>query len=223
MTRKRTTCVALLACAGLVSIPLVAGVAPAVAKAKKKTVTKTATFNQCSSFAVPIPDFPSTGSAPVDSSRTATIPVSVPKFKGKPQDGVVTGFTDVDVRVSHTFAGDLAIYAVSPGGQAALLAYRRGGNADGYGTGSASCAGSPVLFGDSFPNSIASLGGTSETPITGSFRPEQSLARFVGGPARGNWTLIVTDEDNQDTGVIDGFSLNFTYSYKAQVKKKGKK
>jgi subtilisin-like proprotein convertase family protein len=219
MMRSSSVRLALLACVSVASLGLVAGASPAAAKTK----TKTKTFSQCTSFAIPIPDFPdhmATPNAPVNSTASASIPVSVPKFKGKPQDGVITALTDVNVRISHTFAGDLVLYLVSPGGRAVNLAYGRGSTGDGYGNGAASCAGGSVLFGDAFPTPIATPGNTGDNPIVGSFKPEQPLGALVGGPARGNWTLIATDIAHQDSGAINGFSLNFTYSYKTQAKKK---
>ena len=57
-------------------------------------------------------------------------------------------------------------------------------------------------------------------PITGAFSPEQPLSAFVGGPARGFWTLIVQDVQAQDVGQINALSLSFTYRYKAKKKKR---
>src|SRR3954452_12629192 len=216
---KRTSRIALLACAAFASLGLVFAVSPAAAKtkAKKKTVTKTATFNQCVSTASPIDD-------PESALASAAIPVSVPNFKGGVQDGVVTAITSAGVRLTHTSDGDLVITLVSPGGKVIPLAIGEGSSGDGYGTGATSCSGSLVQFGDSFTTPISTPGNTGNNPITGSFLPEQPLNQTLGGPARGNWILLVADEAQADVGSLDAFSLNFTYSYKAQVKKKkGKK
>jgi len=215
---KRTSRIALLACAAFASLGLVAAVSPAAAKtkAKKKTVTKTATFNQCVSTASPIDD-------PESALASAVIPVSVPNFKGGVQDGVVTAITSAGVRLSHTSDGDLVITLVSPGGKVIPLAIGEGSSGNGYGTGATSCSGLPALFGDSFATSITAPGNTGDDPVSGSFKPEQPLNQTLGGPARGNWVLLVADEAGADFGSLDAFSLNFTYSYKAQVKKKAKK
>jgi subtilisin-like proprotein convertase family protein len=210
---------------GLVGLGLIAlsaaGASPAAAKAKTKA------YNLCTSAAVAIPDRPpntAAGNLLPRPSASFAVPVTVPKIKGKPQDGVVTAFTSAGVRITHTFDADLKLYLVSPGGRAVTLANNRdqspaGGN--GYGTGAASCAGSLVNFGDLFPVSIATPGNTgNDQPITGSFRPEQPLGAFVGGPARGFWTLIAQDDVAVDVGSINGLSLNFTYQYKVKNKKK---
>jgi subtilisin-like proprotein convertase family protein len=224
MIKNRSARVALLVLTGLASLGLVAGAAPATAKKKKrKAVTRTATFNQCVDTAAPIanPD-------PVTGNRTAAsavVPVSVPKFKGKPQDGLVTAFNSLGVRITHTFDEDFDVFAFSPSGKAVAISDNadetNGG--DGWGSGAANCTGSLVTLGDAFPTSIQTPGNTGvNTPITGSFKPMQPPSTFVGGPARGNWSLVVIDETVGDTGAINAVSLNFTYQYKAPVKKKKK-
>jgi subtilisin-like proprotein convertase family protein len=224
MIRKRSARVALLACAGIASLGLLVGPATATAKkVKKRTVTRTAAFTQCVSVSNPIPDRVATTTTPGTSYATAVLPVTLPTFKGAPQDGVVTAFSTAGVRITHTFDSDLDLFLVSPAGKVVDLANNRGAQGDGYGTGTASCAGSLVLFGDTFGTSIVTPGNTADNPISGSFRPEQPLSAFQGGPARGNWVLIVVDGTGGDSGTLNAFSLNFTYNFLAQVKVKKKK
>jgi subtilisin-like proprotein convertase family protein len=224
MNWMRSARVALLACAGVASLGLLVGPATASAKkVKKRTVTRTATFNQCVSLATPIPDRGANTTTPGVAYASAVLPVTVPNFKGAAQDGVVTAFTTAGVRITHTFDADLDLFLVSPGGKVVDLANNRGLDGDGYGTGATSCAGSLVLFGDTFGTSIVTPGNTGQNPITGSFKPEQPLSTFQGGPARGNWVLIAVDTANADTGTLNAFSLNFTYNFLAQVKAKKKK
>jgi len=218
---------ACVACAslGLFSLP-----------ARAATKTKTAQFTQCVSTAVPIPDGPAPDSSATNPAASFAVPVGVPKFKRKPQDGVVTQFNSAGVRISHTDDGDLALFLVSPGGRAVALSIFRDQSmnvnpdppdrlpsGDGYGSGASSCSGSRVDFGDRFSTSIATPGNFGvDAPITGSFSPEQPLSTFVGGPARGFWTLIVQDVQFQDVGQINALSLSFNYSYKAKRKKRKK-
>jgi Proprotein convertase P-domain len=231
MIKKRSAHLAALACSACVLLLLAM---PASAPAK----TKTAQFIQCVSTALPIPDGPPEGSTATNPAASFAIFVNTPKFKGRPQSGIVTAFNSAGVRISHTDDGDLALFLVSPGGRAAALStYRdqstnvnpdpppdRLPSGDGYGSGAPNCSGSRVDFGDRFPTSIATPGNTGvDTPITGSFSPEQPLSTFVGGPARGFWTLIVQDIQNQDVGQIDAFSLSFDYTYKAKKKKRKKR
>jgi subtilisin-like proprotein convertase family protein len=181
-----------------------------------KTVTKSATFNQCASAASPVTDH---------SAGFASIFVSVPKNGKKVQSGEVTAVRTVGTRITHTYVGDLFLTLISPAGKAAALAVEQDQEADGYGTGATSCSGSPVFFGDAFPTPISSINSqtTSDTPISGSFKPTQPLSGLVGGPARGFWTLAVTDCCGEDSGFLNAFSLDLTYKYKAPAKKKGGK
>jgi subtilisin-like proprotein convertase family protein len=211
MTIKRTTRMTLLACAGVASLGLLVGASPAAAK------TKTKTFDKCVSGGVAIPDEGATGQP--TPSASFSVPVNVPKFKGKPQDGQVTAFTSVDLRITHTFDSDLVLNLVSPGGRVVGLAEQRGGSGDGFGTGPG-CGGAPVFYTDTAATPIATPGNTGNNPIAGTFRPEQPLSTFVGGPARGLWTLVATDTAGGDVGTIDGLSLHFTYRYKVKPKKK---
>ncbi|HEY6636124.1 MAG TPA: hypothetical protein VIZ61_00440 [Solirubrobacterales bacterium] len=219
----------LVACATCASLGLLA--LPAGASAKKKT----AQFTQCVSTAVPIPDGPPEGSMATNPAASFAIFVDTPRFKGRPQNGTVTAFNSAGVRITHSDDGDLALFLASPGGRAvALSTFRdqstnvnpyppptRLPSGDGYGSGAPNCSGSRVDFGDRFSRSIATPGNTGvDAPITGSFSPEQPLSTFVGGPARGFWTLIVQDIQNQDVGQIDALSLSFDYTYKAKKKRK---
>jgi proprotein convertase P-domain-containing protein len=216
MIKKRSARMAVLACASVASLGLLAGASPAAGK----TVTKTATFSQCFSTAVAIPEYSDTGNS---ASAAFAVALTVPNFKGKPQDGVVTAVNGAGVRITHTFDEDLVLNLVSPGGKAIALANRRGSSGDGYGSGTTSCSGSLVGFSGTFTTPIATPGNTASNPIVGNFRPEQPLSTFVGGPARGFWTLVVTDTDAGDVGALHAFSLNMTYTYKALKKKKKKK
>ena len=230
MIKKRWARLVLIACLGLAG-SLIAGTPAVSAKSK----TKTAQFTQCVSTAVPIPDGPPNGTVATNPAAFFAIFVKTPKFKGRPQDGTVTAIRSAGVRITHTDDGDLALFLVSPGGRAiALSTYRDKStnpnpdpppdnrpSGDGYASGAADCSGSLVNFGDGFPTSIATPGNFGvSAPITGSFSPEQPLGTFVGGPARGVWTLIVQDVQFHDVGQIDALSLSLDYTYKAKKRRK---
>jgi hypothetical protein len=227
VTKKRSAQLAAAACVGLASLWLLS--MPTAAAGKTKQVQ----LVQCLSAAVNIPDGPPPPFMTPNPAASFALPVRVPKFKGRRQEGVVTRFNSVGVRISHTDASDLALFLVSPGGRVVALATYRDqstnvdseGNpapsGDGFGTGAPSCAGSRVDFGDRFRTSIATPGNTAlDAPIAGAFSPEQPLSAFVGGPVRGLWTLIVQDIVFQDTGQINGLALSFEYRYKVKRKKR---
>jgi hypothetical protein len=217
----------MVACTVCMAVALAALPTSAAAKVRHRT------HNQCVNAAVSIPDGPAPGTTALNPAASFAVFVKVPKFRGRTQNGTITAFNAAGVRISHGDDGDLALFLVSPGGRAIALATYRDdstnqdteGNpspsGDGYGTGPQSCSGSLVQFGDAFGPSIATPGNTGlDTPISGSFRPEQPLSTFVGGPARGFWTLIVQDVQAEDIGEINALSLDFTYRYKAKAKKR---
>lgn len=230
MIKKRWAGLVPIACFA-VGVSLIA-VVPA---ASAKTKTKTAQFVQCVSTAVPIPDGPPDDTTAPNPAASFSVFVNTPKFKGRPQSGTVTAIHSAGVRITHTDDGDLALFLVSPGGRAIALATYRDQSTnpnpdpppdflpsgDGYGSGAPDCSGSRVDFGDQFPTSIATPGNIGiNAPITGSFSPEQPLSTFVGGPARGFWTLIVQDVQFHDVGQVDALALSFDYSYKAKKRKR---
>lgn len=183
---------------------------PAVAKTK----TKTATFTQCVDSSAAISEH---------GLASAVVNVPVPKNGKKIQNGVVS-VAQAGTRI--TFPGGasaLNLTLVSPGGKAiSLVATDTGANGTAYGTGATGCSGSLVQFGDAFATSIGDATNGPSEPISGQFRPQQPLAVFNGGPARGPWVLLVTNSSSSDTGTLNAFSLNLTYTYKATVKKKKK-
>ena len=220
MPKIRWADFARFACLGCAIFGLLALPSPAAAK------KRTARFNRCVSTAIGIPDGPPDGTTVVNPAASFAIPVRVPGFKGRPQNGVIKSFDSAGVRISHTDDGDLALFLVSPGGRAVALSIFRdqstnlSPSGDGYGTGPPNCTGSLVRFGDGFGTSIGTPGNTSlDAPINGFFRPEQPLSAFVGGPARGLWTLIVQDVQFQDVGQIDALSLSFTYRFKVRKRR----
>jgi len=198
-----------LGAAGLAVAALTAAASPATAK----TVTKTATFNQCVNPAAAIFD---------EKSTSATLFVPVPKNGRKVQSGTVTAVNSAALRITTLSASDLDISLISPGGRVIGLAIGRGGSGDGFGSGTPNCTGQLVAFSDSFAIPIADTPNVGSDPVTGSFKPEQPLSSFAGGPARGFWTLLVTDCCGGATtsGSVDAFSLNLTYKYKKPKKKK---
>jgi subtilisin-like proprotein convertase family protein len=186
-----------------VSAAFIVAAAPAAAK------TATKSFSQCVA-----------GGALTDHVATsAAINVPVPKNGKKIQSGVVTGVT-AGVRVSHTANGDLAMLLVNPAGRVINLTDSGSGN--GFGTGPG-CGGAPAVFSDAGALTVSDSPAPGSNPYTGTFRPQQPLASFIGGPARGVWSLIVLDETDADVGALDGATLNVTYTYNKAKKKKGKK
>jgi len=87
----------------------------------------------------------------------------------------------VDVDITHTWRGDLAVTLSSPSGTSALLHNRTGAQAD-------------------------DLSGTYSTS-SGSLTPVDSLTRFIGESANGTWTLLIEDNAPGDNGTLISWGL----------------
>jgi len=203
--RKRSARAALLSGAAIAALGLVAGASPAAAKkARGKTVART--FSQCQNVALPLTDH-----------NVAQVHFTVPKPpKGaKPLGGRVSGFTSAAVRITHGYAQDISVFAISPAGFVVPLSVGRGDSTDDYGTGARDCSGSPTTFSDSSVTPIAD----AAPPFAGAFRPEAPLVGFIGAPASGIWTLLFSDDQMLDSGTVHAASLTFAYRYTKPAKK----
>jgi subtilisin-like proprotein convertase family protein len=105
---------------------------------------------------------------------------------------------DVDalVDITHGWDADLVL-SLSHGGVSVLLSNRQGGS------GGANYSG--TVFDDGAAISIAE--GYAYAPYTGSFRPEEALAAFIGHDVFGDWTLTVVDSEAGDAGSIDAWGI----------------
>ena len=100
------------------------------------------------------------------------------------------------IDITHGWDADLSI-SLSHAGTTVLLSNRQGGSGGANYT--------DTVFDDQAGVSIAA--GFAYAPYTGSFRPEQALAGFLGSDVFGRWTLIVTDHEAGDSGLINRFAI----------------
>lgn len=156
---------------------------------------------------VPIPDASLAGVA---------LPLTVPDTAG-----VVT---DLDVQLTlttHTYAGDLIVRLVGPGGATVDLLARPGGGVSGGCTppaivlaGSSNDLGAGVYtFDDQAPTTLfssvlaGSLSGGSFRPSSCAGEARSLNAVFAGQPGAGTWTIQAFDLSPGDQGSIQGFGL----------------
>ena len=103
------------------------------------------------------------------------------------QDVFCVGNIEVDVDISHTFRGDLTVELVSPEGTVVRLHNRSGGTAEDivttYADSGATAPEGPGMLGD-----------------------------FNGESTAGDWTLIVSDNADGDTGSINTWALRLSPS-----------
>jgi len=149
----------------------------------------------------------------VPTAVAATGPVAIPD-----NDGIgvamtipVAGFSSVlskvavQVRITHTFDGDLVLRLRGPDNTVVLLSYQLGGAGAGFGTDCPASA-NDTTFDDQAATSIL----TGSAPFVGSFRPQQPLSAFAGksgAQVNGNWRLEVADLGAVDVGNIECFGL----------------
>jgi len=104
----------------------------------------------------------------------------------------------VTINITHTRDADLDIYLFDPSGNYVTLSSDNGGS------------------GDNYVNTVFQAGGADITagtaPFTGTYAPEVAFTTFLRGAANGTWTLRVIDDQNNQTGTLDSWSLEFTSS-----------
>ncbi len=129
-------------------------------------------------------------------------PLSVP-------DGGPIADVDVRVRLAHPNDGDLELTIVGADGTTVLLAKRRGGRGDDYGTGAESCAGKPTVFDDEAPWTSDPI-HLATPPFAGAHWGEEFLGAFDGLEGKGDWKLRVRDARAGNAGTLLCFELVVT-------------
>ena len=105
---------------------------------------------------------------------------------------------DVKVNLTHTFDADLILTLIGPDGTRVTLSNRHGGSGDDY---------TNTVFEALFASTPISAGSP---PFTGTFLADEPLAVFTGQSTMGTWTLEISDVAGGDTGVLWGWSLDFS-------------
>jgi M6 family metalloprotease-like protein len=108
--------------------------------------------------------------------------------------GSVVVKVTVTARVVHPYTGDLALSLVGPDGTSVMLG-------SGVGEGGAG------LVDTVFDDDAANMFSLGNSPFTGAYRPQESLSKFFGHPARGTWKLHAVDSEARDVGQIERWSL----------------
>ncbi len=104
----------------------------------------------------------------------------------------------VTVDIEHTYLEDLSISLKSPENTTIVLVASSGGDNDDLNN---------VTFDDTADETIAESGDTS---YSGSYKPKQSLAGFIGNSSEGDWTLKIVDAAGGDVGTLNYWSLEIS-------------
>ncbi len=108
------------------------------------------------------------------------------------------------LNITHTWVGDLEAYLISPSGTSVQLFSRIGGSGDHF-------------INTTFDDAASTVISQHSAPFTGTFRPQEPLARFIGEIADGTWRLEVHDRANADGGAIENWTLNIWTAEPSQV------
>lgn len=119
---------------------------------------------------------------------------------------------EVITEVDHTFPGDIDMTLRSPSGRVVTLTTDNGGTNDN------------VFSNVRWNNDANTLGQVPYVNTAGivtdhlyslgvpvsSLTPEESLTAFAGDPSNGSWTLTISDDANQDGGLLDIWTLRIS-------------
>jgi subtilisin-like proprotein convertase family protein len=109
----------------------------------------------------------------------------------------------IEIDLQHTWASDLDIYLVSPGGAVTVELSTDNGGSTGLDTRSI------LVFDDGSANAIT--GWTGGTPA-GDYLAEGGLLNtlLAGQSINGDWTLRICDDSGGDTGTLYNYCINFS-------------
>jgi subtilisin-like proprotein convertase family protein len=110
--------------------------------------------------------------------------------------GALSGIEVLGLQGTHTFISDLSFDLISPAGDNVRIMDRSCGNTQNFN----------LNLSD---DAAGSAGGWPCPPVGGgTYKPSNPLATFEGQEGSGTWTLRITDYERQDTGTLQGWSLN---------------
>jgi len=134
----------------------------------------------------------------INDQSTTTAPFNVSGLTGTIAD------LNVQVKINHTYDGDLDVYLTAPNGKTVELFTDVGASGDNF---------TNTVLDDEAAVSI--IAGSA--PFAASFRPEGSLAGFDGFDPNGTWTLTITDDAPGDSGLLLNWSLIITTGERVDV------
>ncbi len=116
------------------------------------------------------------------------------------------------INISHSYVGDLLIQLQHESGTSVVLVDHIGkpaysGNCSGHG------GGLYVLLDDYESQTLQQhCTSAANSQFQGAFKPDEAMSAFAGENIHGHWTLFVSDDVADDTGVILGGYLYYYYN-----------
>jgi uncharacterized repeat protein (TIGR01451 family) len=128
--------------------------------------------------------------------------------------GAGTYIHDVDLTtfITHTFASDLDITLLSPGGTVVTLTTDNGGGNDNVFNGTiwdddADPDGQvPYTSNDGLVTDSTYANNVLESPLV----PEEAMGAFIGEDPNGTWTITISDDLGGDSGSLNSWTLDAT-------------
>ena len=138
-----------------------------------------------------------TGSVPVPDNNP--VGIRIPLAVAGPPEGFFT-LRGIRVTATHTYMSELKISVEAPDGTRVLLSNRNGGGGTGY---------QSTLFVDSVG---ARALGTGSAPFAGAWQVDEptGFAALRNAPQAGTWSLLVSDNDQNDVGRVLSWSIETT-------------
>ena len=100
----------------------------------------------------------------------------------------------INLDLEHTFDADLEIFLIAPNGRITELSSDNGGSGNNY-------------TNTTFDEQASALVIDGIAPFSGAFRPEEAFTLLEGIQAAGDWTLLIIDDQNADSGTLLSWSL----------------
>ncbi len=119
---------------------------------------------------------------------------------------------NASIQATHSYVGDLDAHLVAPNGAIIVLFDRPGYPGTTFG-----CSGNNVelVLDDQAALDAAALESSCANPppaLNGIYQPINPLAVMNGQSAKGNWTMVVTDNYAQDGGSLNAWGLTFCFA-----------
>ena len=122
-------------------------------------------------------------------------------------DDVTITDLDVNLDITHSWIGDVAVTLESPAGTVVTLVDRPGVPAGTFGCNNVDTA----INIDLDDEAIDTVEDSCPEPFVGSFIPNGALSDFDGESTLGDWILTISDNAGGDTGQINSWTLNWDY------------
>ena len=143
--------------------------------------------------------------APIVSTFVSTTAVTIPDLTTVASTITVAGFTgsvadlNLGINLNHSFVGDLVI-SLTHNDVTVIVANGADAGSNDF----------TIRLDDEAGRSVQTLPVSGGLTVAGTFIPNGALAAFDGMDPNGVWTLTIQDAFGEDSGVLNGWQLDFS-------------